>query len=129
MYMSILPIPKYTYIATDPDEMLSFASNLLCLDIGGLLSLVNDAETKARETVHQAEEELEGRLVCGSCTCTYTLYVHLQTYMYMYMYNQSSIHTYMYIYLYVYYMYVYQNDSYNFSTPYLSFTTICKMSE
>ena len=51
-------------IATDPDEMLSFASNLLCLDIGdGLLSLVNDAETKARETVHQAEEELEGQLI------------------------------------------------------------------
>ena len=51
-------------ISPDPDDMLSFASNLLCLDIGeGLLSLVNDAETNARETVHQAEEELEGQLV------------------------------------------------------------------
>ena len=41
---------------------MSFASNLLCLEIGeGLLSLVNEAETKARETVHQAEEELEGQ--------------------------------------------------------------------
>ena len=41
-----------------------FASNLLCLDIGeGLLSLVNEAESRARETVHQAEEELEGRVI------------------------------------------------------------------
>jgi hypothetical protein len=45
----------------DTEELVSFASNLLCLGIGeGLLSLVNDAETRARETVHQAEEELEG---------------------------------------------------------------------
>ena len=51
----------HTGYNTDVEEMVSFASNLLCLDIGeGLLSLVNEAETKARETVHQAEEELEG---------------------------------------------------------------------
>ena len=64
MYMSLYLFPVSFQITTDPDDMLSFASNLLCLDIGeGLLSLVNDAETKARETVHQAEEELEGQLV------------------------------------------------------------------
>ena len=56
---------------------MAFASNLLCLDIGdGLLSLVNEAESKARETVHQAEEELEGTYIClhvyvvrNTCTC------------------------------------------------------------
>ena len=54
-------------LAADVDEMVSFASNLLCLGIGeGLLSLVNEAETKARETVHQAEEELEGTM-CIYC--------------------------------------------------------------
>ena len=48
-------------VPPDTEELVSFASNLLCLGIGeGLLSLVNDAETRARETVHQAEEELEG---------------------------------------------------------------------
>ena len=49
----------------DAEEMVSFASNLLCLGVGeGLLSLVNEAETNARETVHQAEEELES-IYCG----------------------------------------------------------------
>ena len=48
-------------VPADTEELVSFASNLLCLEIGeGLLSLVNDAESKARETIHQAEEELEG---------------------------------------------------------------------
>ena len=52
----------YYVLVTDPEEMMSFASNLLCLGIGeGLLSLVAEAETRARETVHQAEEELEGQ--------------------------------------------------------------------
>ena len=57
--------------------MVSFASNLLCLEIGeGLLSLVAEAETKARETIHQAEEELEGAhaVVCfqrACCVCMY----------------------------------------------------------
>ena len=56
----------YMYVcvfsSSEPEELVSFANNLLCLEIGdGLLSLVNDAETKARETVHQAEEELEGQ--------------------------------------------------------------------
>ena len=51
---------------------MSFASNLLCLEIGeGLLSLVAEAETKARETIHQAEEELEGAhaVVCFQHAC------------------------------------------------------------
>ena len=53
------------WLYIDAEEMVSFASNLLCLDIGeGLLSLVNESETKARETVHQAEEELEGTVAC-----------------------------------------------------------------
>ena len=48
----------------DPEDLAVFVSNLLCLDIGeGLLSLVNEAESRARETVHQAEEELEGRVI------------------------------------------------------------------
>ena len=50
---------------------MSFAGNLLCLGIGeGLLSLVSEAETSARETVHQAEEELEGPFI-------HTLYIYL----------------------------------------------------
>ena len=57
---------------------MAFASNLLCLDIGdGLLSLVNEAESKARETVHQAEEELEGTYI-HVFTCIFSKkYLHV----------------------------------------------------
>ena len=41
--------------------MQSFAQNILNLDISDqLLTMVNDAETYARERVYKAEEELEG---------------------------------------------------------------------
>jgi vacuolar-type H+-ATPase subunit H len=45
----------------DPEDLVLFAGNLLCLGVGEeLLSLASGAEARARETVHQAEEELEG---------------------------------------------------------------------
>lgn len=45
----------------DSSQLETFAGNLLALEIGDeLLCLVNEAESRARETVYNAEEELEG---------------------------------------------------------------------
>lgn len=77
MYMHV-----HHFMHVDPDEMVSFASNLLCLGLEeGLLSLVSDAETQARETIHQAEEELEGWLQG----------LILYTFLYVDMYNVYAV--------------------------------------
>ena len=45
----------------DPETLRLFAQNLITLDIGDqLLTVVNEAESYARERVYKAEEELEG---------------------------------------------------------------------